>query len=75
MLTSITAALDPNDKIGSWWCSLMHASPMWPVHGEYECRQCGRRHKVAWADVMPSRAANASRAEFNPRSLASQTSA
>lgn len=74
MLASITAALDPNDRIGSWWCSFKHASPMWPIHGEYECRQCGRRHKVAWAGVMQSQAADVIPAEFSPRSLASPTS-
>jgi hypothetical protein len=23
-------------------------SVMWPIHGEYECRSCGRRHSVPW---------------------------
>jgi len=22
---------------------------MWPVHGEYQCRTCGRRYPVPWA--------------------------
>jgi hypothetical protein len=30
--------------LGTLWCSLMHDSPMWPVHGEYQCRMCGRRY-------------------------------
>src|SRR5271169_3064726 len=30
--------------IGTIWCSLTHESLMWPVHGHYECRRCGRRY-------------------------------
>lgn len=30
--------------IGTNWCSLTHESLMWPVHGHYECRRCGRRY-------------------------------
>jgi hypothetical protein len=35
-------------KIANLWCRLMHAEPMWPSHGQYECRTCGRRHRVCW---------------------------
>ena len=28
--------------VGRIWCSLAHRSVMWPVHGHYECRRCGR---------------------------------
>jgi hypothetical protein len=31
-------------RIGTIWCSLTHESLMWPVHGHYECRTCGRRY-------------------------------
>lgn len=37
------------ETIGVLWCSLMHDSPMWPIHGEYECRDCGRRYSIPWA--------------------------
>jgi len=30
------------------WCRTMHGSPMWPSHGHYECRTCGREYPVAW---------------------------
>lgn len=30
--------------IGTVWCSLAHESLMWPVHGQYQCRTCGRRY-------------------------------
>src|SRR5271165_2091405 len=30
--------------IGARWCGLTHESLMWPVHGHYECRKCGRRY-------------------------------
>jgi hypothetical protein len=33
------------------WCTLMHNSSMWPIHGQYECRICGRRQPVAWAQL------------------------
>ena len=41
--------------IGKIWCSLAHRSVMWPVHGHYECRTCGRCYP-AFAE-MPLRAA------------------
>jgi hypothetical protein len=31
------------------WCDLMHDSLMWPIHGQYQCRACGRRYMVPWA--------------------------
>ena len=34
--------------IGDLWCRLMHTEPMWPTHGQYECRNCGRRFRVCW---------------------------
>lgn len=36
-------------KLGTLWCGLMHDSAMWPMHGHYECRTCGRIYPVAWA--------------------------
>ncbi len=36
------------NKLGEIWCRLMHESPMWPIHGHYECRTCGRRYPVVW---------------------------
>src|ERR1700692_3273889 len=35
-------------KLGALWCGFMHNSPMWPIHGQYECRTCGRRYPVQW---------------------------
>ena len=35
-------------RLGTLWCDLMHDSPMWPIHGEYLCRTCGRRYPVPW---------------------------
>jgi hypothetical protein len=34
---------------GALWCAVMHDSTMWPIHGHYVCRTCGRRHPVPWA--------------------------
>jgi hypothetical protein len=39
MLTKVIAEL---------WCDFMHDAPMWPMHGHYECRTCGRRFEVPW---------------------------
>jgi hypothetical protein len=39
-------------KFGTLWCDFMHDAPMWPIHGEYECRICGRRYPVPWAGGM-----------------------
>jgi len=36
-------------KAGRSWCGLMHNSPMWPIHGQYQCGDCGRRYSVPWA--------------------------
>jgi hypothetical protein len=41
-------------RFANLWCRLMHAEPMWPSHGQYECRTCGVRHRVCWEE--PSRA-------------------
>jgi hypothetical protein len=41
--------MKPNPaRIADIWCRLMHRAPMWPSHGHYECRTCGRRHAVCW---------------------------
>jgi len=44
---TIQSAVGP---LGALWCDLMHGSPMWPIHGHYECRTCGRLYAVPWAD-------------------------
>ena len=44
-------------KIADLWCRLMHTAPMWPSHGQYECRTCGRRHPVCWEAPSAARAA------------------
>jgi len=36
--------------IGTVWCSLRHESLIWPIHGHYECRMCGRRY-AAFAEA------------------------
>jgi hypothetical protein len=32
------------------WCEFMHDGAMWPIHGEYRCRECLRVHDVPWAE-------------------------
>ena len=43
-------------KVDTVWCSLMHESIMWPVHGHYECRTCGRRYS-AFSEAQTASAA------------------
>jgi hypothetical protein len=43
-------------RIADLWCRLMHTQPMWPSHGQYECRTCGRRHQVCWEQPAPAAA-------------------
>jgi hypothetical protein len=35
-------------QLGAMWCGFMHNSPMWPIHGQYQCRTCGRHYPVQW---------------------------
>jgi hypothetical protein len=51
MTDTLLKLIDPADRIGSFWCSVIHDSPMWPIHGRYECRTCGRHFEVPWADI------------------------
>jgi hypothetical protein len=37
-------------KLGDLWCVSMHASPMWPIHGRYQCGSCGRSFLVPWEE-------------------------
>ena len=36
------------EKFGVWWCNVNHHSPMWPIHGQYQCAKCGRHIQVQW---------------------------
>lgn len=38
------------DRLGAMWCGLMHNAPMWPIHGQYRCGDCGRQYPVRWAE-------------------------
>ncbi len=35
-------------RISELWCGLMHDAAMWPIHGRYQCRTCGRLCPVEW---------------------------
>ncbi len=50
------ASLDRTNKLGAMLCVLMHDATTWPIHGEYQCRTCGRRFPVPWAGstVVPA---------------------
>ena len=39
------------NTLGSLWCSIMHHSMMWPIHGQYKCRTCGRFYPVPWGEL------------------------
>jgi hypothetical protein len=36
------------EKVNRIWCEIMHAEPMWPIHGRYQCRTCGLHYLVNW---------------------------
>jgi hypothetical protein len=36
------------EALANWWCANLHDAPMWPIHGQYRCRTCGRRQAVLW---------------------------
>jgi hypothetical protein len=39
-----------SSAVGDAWCRMMHSEPMWPVNGEYQCRTCHRKFRVAWEE-------------------------
>jgi hypothetical protein len=57
MLAGLSNAIDGGGRFGALWCSLMHDSARWPIHGQYECRTCGRRYAVPWAEPQRTVAA------------------
>ena len=49
-----TAGQKAASKLGAMWSGYMHNSPMWPIHGQYQCRSCGRSYPVPWvSDGLP----------------------
>ena len=50
--------------IGEVWCSLMHDSPRWPIHGQYECGVCGRQYRVPWIETESFGAAGGRRSQL-----------
>ncbi len=38
-------------SLAAWWCWIAHDALMWPVHGRYACRVCGREFPVAWSNA------------------------
>jgi hypothetical protein len=36
-------------RLADLWCTLLHDSVMWPIHGQYQCRRCGLLKPVPWA--------------------------
>lgn len=41
------------ERLAEAWCRLMHDSAMWPAHGQYQCRSCGRHYAVPWMELAP----------------------
>jgi hypothetical protein len=46
--SAVEANRSPVDRLGDLWCTLMHDSLSWPIHGHYTCLTCGRQHLVRW---------------------------
>jgi hypothetical protein len=38
------------DKISAGWCKTMHNRATWPIHGRYQCLECGRQYAVLWTE-------------------------
>lgn len=38
-------------RFGDLWCIQVHDAPMWPIHGQYQCRTCFRRRPVPWTQT------------------------
>ena len=38
------------NKLSELWCLFMHDSTMWPIHGRYQCGDCGRIYQVPWTE-------------------------
>jgi hypothetical protein len=64
MLALTSDAVAAGGKIRTLWCTLMHDSPTWPIHGHYACRVCGRQYQVPWLDAK-----SPSAPQFYPGSL------
>ncbi len=30
------------------WCNVAHPTPLWPIHGKYQCPSCFRVYQVGW---------------------------
>ena len=46
MVTLTSRVFESAEKIGALWCSFLHDSPTWPIHGHYRCLVCGRQYQV-----------------------------
>lgn len=59
------------ERLGAAWCLAMHDAAMWPIHGEYACRTCGRHFPVPWAgeNSAPAAASRRSLAALRPAVL------
>jgi hypothetical protein len=57
MFAYICDTLPAKDRIGALWCSLLHDSPKWPIHGHYECSASGRQYRVPRDEWEPTGAA------------------
>ena len=44
-------------NVGTLWCKLAHGSVMWPVHGKYECGECGRLYPAFVSSAVASQPA------------------
>lgn len=42
------------ERLNEAWCQFMHRGAMWPMHGEYRCRECLRVYSVPWAQSKQS---------------------
>src|SRR5580692_8973281 len=63
----LAATRNAASKLGAMWCGFMHDAPMWPIHGQYQCRTCGRHYPVQWVgDAFPPERGKAIAATASP---------
>jgi len=46
-------------KVGTMWCKVTHKTFMWPAHGHFQCRTCGRRYPAFAEAQMANQATRA----------------
>ncbi len=66
MFAAANAPFDAVEKLAALWCGLAHNSVHWPIHGQYQCRKCGRHYQVTWAEPETAILTQRRQPDFEP---------